>query len=785
MQDLNRKDNIVFPITLAADARCEPIDLTNDQVWELTIQSGEPQALGIQTTYGLRARLMRIFPQFNLNGDVLTNPGLFFRRPQVTQCFPNYIKIGYSPFSGLDVINEFWVPTSQTIACRTIISNTRVVPLQLNLEWVVLLIPMGDGQGMTLVMNGNQPILQGRTSGLEPVFWHDGSIHHSLQHFPSLGTNLELSPGGSYLGTWVNASLPEYQSSLELAMRITARPWDAEIAHIELINASQLVEIETGEPDWNTTFGLSQKTAFSFLVGKSSRFPSSPALLTRRMDQGYSPRRNGSGLDSRWVLKSPLDLYYLASLILPGGCEYIQDALIQMLVNTLQSEVKNGHPSENRGRKAMGIPILACLAWKVYEINRDKSFLAEVIPKLISFIEAWFEPDNDQDGDGFPESEGTLLPDSRPSFARNRASGNSFVESPGVGAFLVNEIEFISRMGKELNQVSDTLNLQQKAVALQKEIEHTWDRSSTTYRHRDRDSHLSNRGRSLAASTGPGIISIDKYFPKPQRICVQIETQGNAALHSSAIIKGTAPSGDEVEEVFSTNIRWISQQAQLVTSNVFLRIKSVEVRDIAAADRVRVDVVDYSHQDISLLLPLWARIPDARRAENLIRKTITNPDRYFLPFGIPIFPGKHQKSTLPIQEVSLVWNQLVCEGLLAYGYREQAAQVFFRLMAGIILSLEKRGAFSNSFDAKTGKTSGEQNNLSGLAPCGLFLDILGVKIISPFSVIITDFNPFPWLITVKYRGLKVIRQIKQTQIIFPDGQSTTVLDPGSHWVSLS
>jgi hypothetical protein len=54
------------------------------------------------------------------------------------------------------------------------------------------------------------------------------------------------------------------------------------------------------------------------------------------------------------------------------------------------------------------------------------------------------------------------------------------------------------------------------------------------------------------------------------------------------------------------------------------------------------------------------------------------------------------------------------------------------------------------------------------------LYILGVKIINPSRVEITGSNPFPWPVTIKYRGLTVVHQEKKTLVIFSDGQNVTV-----------
>jgi hypothetical protein len=98
-------------------------------------------------------------------------------------------------------------------------------------------------------------------------------------------------------------------------------------------------------------------------------------------------------------------------------------------------------------------------------------------------------------------------------------------------------------------------------------------------------------------------------------------------------------------------------------------------------------------------------------------------------------------------------------------------------MDAIILNLKQQGDFRQYYDVTTGKGFGEYNTLWGLAPLGLFLDVLGVRLISPQKVGLVGINPFPWPVTVKYRGLTILRSTEKTQVVFPDGQVITVDDP--------
>jgi hypothetical protein len=58
----------------------------------------------------------------------------------------------------------------------------------------------------------------------------------------------------------------------------------------------------------------------------------------------------------------------------------------------------------------------------------------------------------------------------------------------------------------------------------------------------------------------------------------------------------------------------------------------------------------------------------------------------------------------------------------------------------------------------------------------LFLRVLGVEILSGARVKLEGTNPFPWDVTVQYKGLKVMRGQQKTEVIFANGKSVTVTD---------
>ena len=71
---------------------------------------------------------------------------------------------------------------------------------------------------------------------------------------------------------------------------------------------------------------------------------------------------------------------------------------------------------------------------------------------------------------------------------------------------------------------------------------------------------------------------------------------------------------------------------------------------------------------------------------------------------------------------------------------------------------------------------GERNALSGLAPVGLFLKILGVQIFSATRVRLEGQNPFPWTARVQYQGLTIKRYADRSEVVFPNGKQVEVTD---------
>jgi hypothetical protein len=778
-------------LTLASDARLGPTNYLNDHIWELFLQGGEPEALALQTTYGLRAKSFRVFPRFREKDITINNPEQFAQEVTIQKLFPNYIALNFSPLEDIDVNAEYWVPQPHTIAIRLKVINSGKTNHHIRVEWVGQLSP-NKGQRMAGVEIEAATVLCGETDQLQPVMFITGSPKEGSGSYPSLTTEMELAPDATRQFTCVVASLDEQQDSFSLARSIAALNWEAKIAHLEMLNSGH-IEVYTGNNDWDAAFLLSQKLGMGLIVGPTQHLPHPSFVFTRRPDQGYSLTGDGFDYDHFWNGQTPLESYYLASLILPIAPEFIKGLLHNYLAVQEEDGTIDWEPGLAGQRcRQNATPILASLAWKIHHYTEDPEFLEEIYSGLLLFLKSWFTESHDRDGDGIPEWDNPLQmgADDHPIYSDWQEWAQSVdistAEGPALCGFLYSECQALIQIGEIIGRKEEIGELEELSEKLHSAIEGSWDEDSNSYYDWDRDTHHSTEGELLGGLIGSGVISIQREFKNPIRLQIHIRSQNGSNRNLHIFIHGSGASGKHrVERITYEDFKWTPGRGRFTGQLIYSSLERIDIQGLEEDDEITLDCIGYRFQNQTLLTPLWAGIPEDERAQQLIEKTITNPDKFWRPFGLPDCPDHpEQPQALIYRSTNLIWNLLVGEGLVKYGYRRQAAELVNNIMNAVVQGLKEEQAFHQYYNADSGQGIGVHNSLSGLAPLGLFLEVLGVQLISSKKVVITDKNPFEGPVTVKYRGLTVLRQREKSTIIFPDGQTVEVEEPGTHTISL-
>jgi hypothetical protein len=766
-------------MVLSADFRfCEP-DYLNDHNWEIKSGTGDSNTLEVQTTYGLRARSMRIFPSFKLDKKNVTNPEKFASPPRLMHFFPNFLQFSFSPFQGVNISAEYWLPSSQTLACRMSFHNQTTKTLDLQYEVCGMLIPI-EGQSLAASSLQSVNVLAGKTSDLEPVVFLTGGPLHGPGPNTSLLLDVKLSPLASRNFTWVQAALTDTQASFDLARHTAARPWDAEKARILLTNAAQIVDIETGDPDWDAAMAFSQVTALRLFFNASDHMPNPSFVLARQPDHGYSAREDGREHGSLWSGQNVHDVFFMTNL-LPGTPELAAGLLRNFLSTQDEAGFVDCQPGlvGQRGRW-LAAPLLASLALKIYQQTGDKEFLREVFPKLLSFLKLWFDPKHDRDGDGFPEWDHPVQTgfEDNPVFnSLYQGVDIRFFEDPSLAASLYRESKCLITLAGEMDIPGESESLKNWADSMLFNIKQCWNKSTSFYQNRDRDTHLRLKTKPILKHPGSGEFKVNKEFRQPVRLVFQVSGNSRDSRSVNVHIQGKTSNQPVIENLSRSDFRWEQDTGVATSQLVYNSVDVIEVTGLTQNNRLVVRSVDYVQEDQTGFLPLWAGIPGENEAEELINQKLLDPQTFWHPAGISTI-GLSNKPQQVLEDmlVQFPWNNFIGEGLLTYDKRSEASILVTRMIQTTIGSLKQDGAFYNSYRAKEGTGFGERNSLHGLVPVGLFLRTLGVQIISAQSVRLEGINPFPWPVTVKYRGLTIIRNGGVTDITFPDGQTTRVTD---------
>ncbi len=765
-------------------------DYLNDHIWELEIGGGEPASLAARTTYGLRARNMRLFYRFGESGELVTNPAEFARPPRLRRFYPNFLWLDFVPREGLEAIAEYWVPESHALAGRLKITNRTKAPRKLDVELCGALTPL-DGKSLAFSQQQMVNVLAGRTGGLAPVLFLTGGPSVGPGPHPSLVVRLDLDPGVTRTLTWCVAAENTAEASFERARRVASRPWDAERARIELMDAGDTLEIHTGDSDWDAALAFSQRQALASFYPGSEQLPHPSFVSSRQPDGGFS--HSGSGLDhpAGWNGQSALEAYYAAS-VLPMA-HSLRRGLIENFLSVQTDDGSiDGRPGlAGQRAKFLAAPLLATMTWDYFQDTQDEAFLAEAFPKLLRFFEAWFTPAHDADTDGIPEWSHVLQTgfDDHPLFDTwhpwSQGLPVAALFSPELEALLYREASALIQMAEKLQVPEQIGQLHQHAAVLRASVEAGWDAGRSLYCYRDRITELCSAGKLVVKHKGSGEMRPRKAtFDQPVRLLVEVHTEEPGTRHPIVEISGLgaepAEEGAERrqrERFEEGQFRWRTGGLTALSRKAYCKVGHIMATGLEEGDKLVVRSIDATVQDITLFTPLWSHIPEDARAQSMVNSALLGDHGFERTFGIralAVVPDPKAESVTA--SVHMLWNQFIGEGLLAYGYRAEAARLSERLMRAVIHCLKQSRGFYASYHAETGSGIGERGALAGLAPVGLFLRVLGVNILSPGRVRLEGKNPFAWPVTILYKGLKVVRGADATEVLFPNGQAVKVTD---------
>lgn len=780
MREWNLGAESLLTLSVAADARLTTPNYFDDQIWELRLGGGEPPGLALETRYGLRALGMRIFPGFSIGSGVASNPDQFYAPPTLQQFFPNYLKVSFAPFPALEVFSEVWVPESNVLAGRYELHNREDQPIRVELRLYALFKPSPGGQPMGEWHFQGVTTLTGHSEGISPLLFMTGGARVDQAIYPSLVVQLDIPPDANKKVYWVHTGIDDRETSFDTARAVIERAWDAEITKLQLMNET-LIDIDSGNPGWDAVMAISQKSILGSFLGPTQKLPNPSFVLARSPDRGFSFAGNGSDYDWRWDGQNAAYLYLQLDQLILSAPELAKGLLRNFLSVQRPDGViqwKIGLAGQKSG--GLSTPLLATIAWRIYECTEDLTFLEEVFRGLVEFLAVWFSETHDRDQDGHPEWDHTLQMnfDECPSFVRWREWGQgldiSYVETPDMASLLHRELTSLIRIAERLGHQAEIPDLKARRAQVSGALDRSWDDQQSRYHYIDRNTHYSPRGEVLGVEEGEFTLELDRAFETPARLVIRIRMEQTTRHAVNIAIYGRPDKGrGRVERLSRKEFRWFDSMATATTERAYVEIDRIEVVGLNEDEKAEIVVADFTRSDITHFLPLWAGVPTSEQANRFLREHLFQPDRYWREGGIPGCPADDPAYQDSVnggpKRVSMLWNSYLVKGLVAYGYMEQAAELVTRLLNKAAQALSQEGGGREYYDPDEAEGYGERNSWLGTFPIGLLLEVLGAQLISPDKMILRGKNPFPNPITLRWRGVEIEFGRDKTRVMFPDG----------------
>ena len=759
---------------LAVDCAFSGFESHNDQVWSLSLDYAHAYPFCLQTTYGLRARSMRVFPIIKINHVDYTDPHDYHSLPEVTCCSPDTLRVACSPLEQLAIRFDFFIPEPDLLIGDIRIKHSGETAIDLSVAMAAALVPMGKGLPTRSGYEGLSQIIAGQTRDIWPVLFMTGGPTAINNPCPALEISRSIQPGQSLALTWASAAKESRYASLEAVRIAVASEWMKTSQKHVMKQASQTVQIKSGRSDWDTAFTLSQVVAATHLVSSGEHLDHPYFLRTRLPDQPSYKSDGRNQLDDLTALEAT----HLAQVLLPARAELLASSVENLLG---RSDETGFLPSRLNPSSFIQpfreCPLLANLSLSLYEQNHDRDFLTRVFPALCSVTESWLSAGKhagDVEFHAWEDARQLQLENALFNYDTWKETGSGLAlqsaESPALLAMLFGETKALSKIAEILEDDSCRTKFAELAQSQKDKLDKAWQDRWSRFVYLDGESHLNPECELQIQGPIQNILKIEQSFTVPHHLQLHLISADDHTRVCIIEIKGKDSQGRYISEQFrSRDIHWALRRAHLTTQHLFSSVDTLSIRGMKPEDQFLIETANYTEGDITCLLPVWAGAADKQQIKSIL-ETHLDSEKASLAFGIPETWETSRKlpRELPIR-VNVLWNTLIIDGLLREGYIDKAAALFSKLMGSIVKGLRDFNGFYTDYDYKTGKPAGKRNAIAGFAPLQLFLKIAGIQLFSTTKVAIMDHNPFPGKIEVRWQGLHVQRKGIQTRITFPDG----------------
>ncbi|MEL6406126.1 MAG: hypothetical protein AAFR81_17275 [Chloroflexota bacterium] len=766
---------------LAADARLCSTSYVDDQSWDVLIGTGDDAAFKLQTQYGFRVGLASLVPMWVHDGRRIYQAQTYHNPPTIHTFSPNHITLQADILPNLSLSAEHMALTSQVICGAYTLTNTSARAISMRFELFGHVAARGEEQKLAIITlaQGGHALSMGMLPALSPVVLIENGDASSISGrtaSPKIGIDVTIPAGESTEIRWVHAGKAEVRSSLTEAKRWLVAEWDAFRTSIAQASVA-IPTIQTGNLDWDVLIQSAYTRVVQAVLRPAGVFPYETFVAGRTPEYGYSRTGNGSDHTRMWAGQMP-DTAYLLVPALASIAPRIAEGIVR---NYVAMQKKDGFidlvPSPSGTQTGLlCTPILARMAWKVYEQTQNRDFLEAIFAKLQSFFEYWLAQDKDKDG--LPEWQDQVQTRyvAFPTFGwgRDWAQGASIntVETPDLLAYLISEADALSQMAQVLGEKDAVKSIAKTRDTLIAGLDALWD--GEAYRYRDRDTNITTSGTTLLLD-GQGDLEhvLDSALVVPNRVVIKVRGGGlgkspNITIHiTGADVEGNAV----VESAPAKQVTWYDGEGVYTTQTVFSQVNTIHCEGLSRVYAIDAVTMDTTGIDINSLLPLLASLPE--KEAKAVAQMAFSKKGFMRPNGITMthVNDVHFDSTNAdgAGGMWLYWQTLLGEALIDAGYGDAVADMVKEQLKMLVQVLEQNHESAQFYDSDDPIALGEKGHVNGIAPLVLMQKLVGVQIRSHEHVWLD--SDFAWGrgITIRQHGVYVRRTTKRIKVEFASG----------------
>ncbi len=778
-----------FALTLAADARFSQTDYTDDQIWEVSPGEASAPALALQTRYGGRVGLASLVPMWIHDGRSIYEVQTYNQAPSITDFAPGFAQVQSKIIPDLELLTEFWAMESHAVGARFTLHNVgrQAITLRLDLFGHIASEKINRSLAILTLQDQTHALALGKIGNLEPIVMLENArtlLSPGIKASPKIGVDLTIRAGEKLSLRWVHAGLSKMGDSLERAQFWLAQDWDNAFRQIQQA-AYAIPQVITGDAAQDTAIAYAYHQLMQSFLCPTDKLPFASFVATRQANRGWSKRGDGTDYDRAWNGQHPHVAYLVALAVAPIAPTFAQGLLKNYLVTQAEDgfiDFKPGLAGQTEGM--LYPPILARMAWQIFNITQDTDFLKEVFSALNKFFSRWFDSDVDTNQNGLPEWQNERQTGyvSWPTFSVGQAWSQGVtihsVESPDLAAYLVSEARALALIAQQIND-ENSQKFTQQAENLTLLLSELWFVSGKHFAYRDRDTNLTSIGILILrdARGDEEQLPVIKISPA-SRLVIRLTGGTSRPPRASLYLEGLDSEGKSVSETIAgETFIWSYGSGVVTSSKIYAQIDRVRFTGLSRVYRVQVHTIDLTRLDLNSLLPLLT-LPPQDEKQQALTNLLTDEKHFWRASGLSMVSAQDTNyDSTSANGGGGVWPYfvtLIGEALITNNRQDLAAELLKRLLKTQAEVLQEQDGFSEFYDSDKALGLGESDYLGGIVPLHLLMRVLGVQITPTGRVWIGGKLSWGSPVTVTQYQVSVHRSDDGTTIHFPDGQVITL-----------